>query len=117
MTVIREIIRVLAMPESGRDWYAWATIALSHALLGFSLVIWLDALSGWSLWLSQGLVVAGYVAKECRDLLRGGGAWDGVFDVLAVCGGVWMVAAPLKASLTVWAVVLFGVIVRSLRLR
>ena len=112
-----EALRILSTPESGATPYQWAVIALSHAMLGFSLCLWLNHLAPWPLLASQWLVVSGYVLKEIMDLQRGGSVWDGLFDALAVLAGVWMVSNPVGASLAVWGVVTFGFFERILRAR
>lgn len=68
------------MPEVGDGWYAWATIATGHVLLG---ALFITAASRFYLFDGLGAVVAisYWLIKEIPDLRRGGIGRDGLTDL------------------------------------
>lgn len=100
MTILRIIWRELSRPTIGGNWYAWATIALSHVMLGAALAMLIGPL--WA--------IIGYaVVKEARDLMRGGRFWDSVVDTGFVVLGTFYGLAWMP--FVAFAAVFIGVVI------
>lgn len=116
MRSIRLLIAViwseLRKPEVGDNWYAWATIATGHVLLGALFItavrLFIDAPEMW-----VAVVVAYWVCKEVHDIRRGGSDRDSLIDagfvgIGTAYGAEWMPAVAMTA-IAVGAIYLAGV--------
>ena len=95
-SILSEIWAELRTPEVGGNWYAWATIATGHVLLG---ALFITAASLWGSFEGMGVLIAVFywLIKETRDLRRGGIGRDGLTDLGFVYLGTFYGAAWLPA--------------------
>jgi len=106
MSIFSTIWDELSRPSTGDNWYAWASIALGHVMVGALIITGIDyflTLDGPGRESARVLGAVGYaVIKEVPDIQKGGLGWDSLADVCFVFlgtfyGAIWMPIAAFVA--------------------
>lgn len=120
-----DFLRSLLTAEAHSDPYVWAAVALAHAMIGASLMIFAGLLAAALMGdpvAGLVLVAAGYAVWEVMQTLGGGGVLDAGLDWLMVMLGASIVVTIWRrrlgeaaAAVALMFSIIFGGVLRRVR--